>query len=418
MMETAGSYKAPAIIKTVRILQLMKWLSPAEDTGGKIRSFRIGKALSSFALVDAAGFVFPCEEPNGKEDHLSHYNRLYTLPVPRGARSVLQAMTSFAGGLSLRTARFSPGEFGQFVERILRETSYDAIHVEELPLMASLSSLSLDIPVIFSSHNVESKLSLSLFRRRNPLLKLLSDIEFGRTVQEERNAVLRARSCIAVSERDRHSLSRLLKENVTPMHVLPNCAHDRFQPSSGEMHGKGILTVGSFGWYPNRDGLVWFMDKVVPLLRKQIPSVEIRVAGSEIHPPLRRKLERQGIDVHVDVPDILPFLQEARLLFVPLRIGGGTRIKIVEAWAAGLPVVSTSIGAEGLPCRPGVDVLIADDAAGFAAQMGRLLKDDGLYGKLRSEGLKKSRDLRWSGMSSPLAQIYKNVLKDREIVHP
>jgi len=153
-------------------------------------------------------------------------------------------------------------------------------------------------------------------------------------------------------------------------------------------------------------------------LRKQIPSVEIRVAGSEIHPPLRRKLERQGIDVHVDVPDILPFLQEARLLFVPLRIGGGTRIKIVEAWAAGLPVVSTSIGAEGLPCRPGVDVLIADDAAGFAAQMGRLLKDDGLYGKLRSEGLKKSRDLRWSGMSSPLAQIYKNVLKDREIVHP
>jgi glycosyltransferase involved in cell wall biosynthesis len=417
-METAETNKEPAEIRTIKILQLMKWLSPAEDTGGKIRSFRIGKALSSFALVDAAGFVLPGEEPDGKEDHLSHYHRLYTLPLSRGARSVLPTLTSFAEGLSLRTARFSPGAFGPFVERILRETPYDAVHVEELPLMASLRSVSFDIPVIFSSHNVESELSLRLFSRRNPLLKLLAEIEYGRTVREERNAVGSARACIAVSEKDRDSLLRLSHENMTPVHVLPNCAHDRFRPSSLETPGKEILTVGAFGWYPNRDGLLWFTEKILPLVRKQIPSVMVRVAGSGINLPLRRKLEQRGIDVHADVPDILPFLQEARLLFVPLRIGGGTRIKIVEAWAAGLPVVSTALGAEGLPYRSGVDMLVADDAAGFAAQIGRLLEDDDLYGKLRSEGLKKSQNLRWSGMNSLLAKIYGNVFKNGKVVYP
>lgn len=395
----------------------MKWLSPAEDTGGKIRSFRIGKALSSFALVDAAGFIFPGEEPDGKEDHLSHYHRLYTLPMLRGARSVRQALTSFAGGLSLRTSRFFPGAFGSFVDRILRETAYDAIHVEELPLMASLKSVSFDIPVIFSSHNVESELSFRLFRRRNSLFKLLADIEYGRTAQEERNAVGRAHACLAVSERDRHALLRLSHGNVSPVHVLPNCAHDRFRPSPSETPGKGLLTVGAFGWYPNRDGLLWFTEKVLPLIKKQNPSATVRVAGSGIELPLRKKLEQQGIDVHPDVPDVLPFLQEARLLFVPLRIGGGTRIKIVEAWAAGLPVVSTSLGAEGLPYRSGIDVLVADDAASFAAEIHRLLEDDGLYRKLRSEGLKKSQDLRWSGMDASLAEIYRNVLKNGKVMY-
>jgi glycosyltransferase involved in cell wall biosynthesis len=284
--------------------------------------------------------------------------------------------------------------------------------------MASLRSVSFDIPVIFSSHNVESELSFRLFSRRNPLLKLLANIEYRRTLQEEENALVRTRACIAVSEKDRDALLRLFHGNVTPVHVLPNCAHDRFRPSSLETPGKGLLTVGAFGWYPNRDGLLWFMEKILPLVRKQIPSVAVRVAGSGIDLPLRRKLEKRGIGVCADVPDILPFLQEARLLFVPLRIGGGTRIKIVEAWAAGLPVVSTALGAEGLPYRSGVDMLVADDAAGFAAEIVRLLEDDGLYGKLRSEGLKKSQDLRWSGMNSLLAEIYRNVLKNGKVVYP
>ncbi|KUG21927.1 hypothetical protein ASZ90_008301 [hydrocarbon metagenome] len=414
-MKTAGKDNAPTAVDKIKILQLVKWLSPSENTGGKIRSCRIGKALSSFAVVDAVGFVIPGQEPTGKEDQLSHYNRLYPFPIVRGTRFFREAFTSFARGLSLRTARFLPGVFGPFVERILKENHYDAIQVEELPLMAVWDSVVSDIPVVFSSHNVESELSLRLFRRRNPLIKSLAGVEYRRMVREERKALARVRASLAVSEKDRDSLLQLSHDNVSPIHVLPNCAHDRFQPSVSKLPVKGILTVGSFGWYPNREGLMWFVDKVLPQLREKFPEEIIRVVGSEICPSLCRKLKQHGIDIHADVPDILPFLQEARLLFVPLRIGGGTRIKIVEAWAAGLPVVSTTLGAEGLPYRPGVNILTADDETGFASEMNRLLEDDNLYRKLRSEGLEESRKLRWSTMNPLLAEIYRNVMKDREV---
>ena len=400
--------------KPMRILHIMKWLSSMENTGGKIRAFRLGKALASFASVDAAGFILPGEEPAGNEDHLSHYKRLYPFPMPQGIPFIRNVLASFTHGFSLRTARFLPEAFGTFLEKILRENHYDAIQVEELPLMACLSRIPPDIPVIFSSHNVESELSNRLFSRGNPFMKRLAAMEYRRTVQEENNALIRARASLAVSDRDRDSMLGLFRGKISNIHVLPNCASDRIQPSSREFPGRGLLTVGSFGWYPNRDGLAWFADKVLPLLRKKFPEEIIRVAGSGIDMPLRRKLVRQRIEVFPDVPDMLPFLQEARLLFVPLRIGGGTRIKILEAWAAALPVVSTGLGAEGLPYRHGVNMLIADDAGTFATEIGRLLEDDGLYRTLRSEGLKESQNFRWSGMSAPIAEIYRSVLAGGE----
>lgn len=331
----------------------------------------------------------------------------------------MDSLSDFAGGFSLRTARFSPGAFCPFVEKILRENRYDALHVEELPLMSSLRSLAPDLPVIFSAHNVESELSPLMFRHWNPLLKLLAEMERRRTVAEERRALARALFCLAVSEKDRKALRCLSPGGGTPIHVLPNCAHDRFQPASRGMTAeKGLLSVGAFGWYPNQEGLLWFLAEVLPLLRKKAPAVTVRVAGSGIGPSLFRKLARQGIEVHPDVPDILPFLQKSRLLFVPLRIGGGTRIKIVEAWAAGLPVVATSVGAEGLPCRPGTDILIADDAVGFAGAVHSLLEDDGLCGKLRSEGLKKARDFRWSRLAESLEDLYSKALRDGRAEFP
>lgn len=413
-MKTDPTKGVPAAGNPIRILQVMKWLSSAENTGGKIRAYRVGEALSSFASVDAAGFVLPGEAPNGKEDHLAHYHRLYPFVMPKGFSCIRQVLASFAQGLSLRTARFVPPAFGMFVEKILRETRYDAIQVEELPLMASFNAIAANTPVIYSSHNVESELSYQLFSRRHPLLKLLADTERGRTAQEEKNAMARARAGLAVSGQDRDFLRRLSPGTAPAIHVLPNCASDRFQPSLPEELGKGLLTVGSFGWYPNRDGLTWFVDEVLPLLRKRLPEESIRVAGSGIGMPLQKKLARQGMDVFPDVPDMLPFLQKARLLFVPLRIGGGSRIKILEAWATGLPVVSTARGAEGLPCRHGVNMLIADDAETFAARIGRLLEDDGLCRRLRLEGLKESRHFQWSGMQAPLAEFYTSVLKNGE----
>lgn len=392
----------------MRILQLMKWLSPREDTGGKIRSFQLGKAIAFFARVDAAGFVLPQERIEGKEEHLSHYSRLYPLPIQRASCNSLNFLSGIAHGLSLRSARFFDPSYRRFVEKILQKNRYDAIQVEELPLMSSLGSLSLNFPVIYSSHNVESQLSSMIFKHRNLVLRFLSETERKRTAAEERRALTLARACLAVSEKDRGILRRLSSEGTTPIYILTNCANDRFKPSPQGGSGKGVLSVGCFGWYPNEEGMIWFIKEVLPRLRKQVPRPEITVAGSEIGRSLSGKLKQGGIRVYPDIPDILPFLQNARLLIVPLRIGGGTRIKIIEAWAAGLPVVSTSTGADGLSFRPGVDVMVADDPGQFAEAIYRILTDDDLYQKLRLEGLNNTTNLRWSRLAGPLEEIYRS----------
>ena len=395
----------------MRILQVMKWISSVEDTGGKIRSFRIGRALSAFAQVDAAGFVLPGDDPDGGCEHLSHYQRLFPLPICRGAVAAGEALRAFAGGLSLRTGRFSPAVFSSFMKNIVTPGHYDAIQVEELPLMSAVCGRLSDTPVVYSSHNVESALSPDLFARRNVLLRQIAGIEALRTLIEEQKAMARSCACLAVSEHDRDALVGLAGGDKTPVYVLPNCAPDRFQPGPPAGSDAVLLTTGSFGWYPNREGLLWFLDEVLPVLRRENPSLLIRVAGSGIDSWFRRILAGKGIQIHPDVPDMLPFLQEARLLFVPLRIGAGTRIKILEAWAAGLPVISTSCGAEGLNGRPDGDILIADDAASFARAMRAVYQDDRLYARLRSEGLNRAQSLRWSSLAGPLKTIYADILR-------
>ncbi len=399
--------------RTLRILQVMKWISPQEDTGGKIRSFRLGRALSSFAQVDAIGYVLPGEEPDGSEEALTCYRHLWKIPACRGRTAIWQTADALAQGFSLRTARFFPQVLSHSIEKLLGEKKYDAIQAEELPPMSSVGRLSMELPVIYSSHNIESELSLRLFRLRHPLLKIFAGRESQRTAAEEKQALRRAQACIVVSPKDRDTFRRMDPDSRVPVHILPNCAQDRFQPGPPVQADKGILVVGSFGWYPNRDGLRWFVAHVLPRLRRDFPRVPIRIAGSAINSRFARELRRQGLEVFADVTDILPYLQTARLLCVPLRIGGGTRIKIVEAWAAGLPVVSTSLGAEGLPCRNGLDLLIADEASEFTTSVRRILEAEDLYHRLREQGLTRATDFRWAGMVRPLQEIYQNVLKNR-----
>jgi glycosyltransferase involved in cell wall biosynthesis len=122
--------------------------------------------------------------------------------------------------------------------------------------------------------------------------------------------------------------------------------------------------------------------------------------------PLARLLEHSGCSVDRDVPDMLPFLREARVLVVPLHVGGGSRVKIVEAWAAGTPVVSTTVGAAGLECAPGSDIVIADTAGEFAMRVRDVATDDALHERLRTAGLKRAARLRWSRMRTTIESIY------------
>jgi polysaccharide biosynthesis protein PslH len=138
-------------------------------------------------------------------------------------------------------------------------------------------------------------------------------------------------------------------------------------------------------WLPNIDGLTWFLDEILPLIRRRRPSCSVAIVGRK---PPQSLLDRAAADkllrVTGTIPDIRPWLWGARVSIVPLRIGGGTRLKIYEAMAAGAPVVSTAVGAEGLDVQQGENILLADDPAAFAECCLGLLADEGRRGGLAS----------------------------------
>ena len=396
----------------MKILHLLKWLSPELNSGGKIRSCELGKILATFADVDAIGFL-PGQGPLDEAGRLAlPYRNVFPLPQKNSVFNFARCIQGVLQGRSLRSSRFYDRRYRRTLEHVLAHNHYDAIQVEELPMMSMLAPLGLHKPIVYSAHNVESELSAGIFKKSSIFLRLLASMEKRLTLFEEAAALQAARFCFAVSDNDKKKFLQLCGRGAPPVHVIPNCAGDRFQPLPAALPKKEILATGCFGWAPNAQGIRWFAGQVAPHLKKSLPGHCMRIVGSDIGRHLVRGLGRSGCTVNENVPDILPFLQEARVLVVPLHVGGGTRIKIIEAWAAGLPVVSTLAGADGLEYTPGSDILIADSPEDFAALVHRVATDDAVYTSLRTGGLKRAEKLRWSQVRTKIETVYAEALKN------
>jgi glycosyltransferase involved in cell wall biosynthesis len=137
-----------------------------------------------------------------------------------------------------------------------------------------------------------------------------------------------------------------------------------------------MVFTGSMDWLPNEDGMVYFVRDVLPLIRREEPSATLSIVGRAPTPAIAKLGSEYGVEVTGRVDDVRPHMAAAAVYVVPLRIGGGTRLKIFEAMAMGKPVVSTTVGAEGLPVQPGADIAIADSASAFADAVVRLFRDE------------------------------------------
>ncbi len=168
--------------------------------------------------------------------------------------------------------------------------------------------------------------------------------------------------------------------------VVPNGTDlERYQPTPVPQNHR-IVFVGAMYTTPNVDGARWFCQAVLPLIRRQEPDVEVDLVGARPVAGVRALEELGRVTVHADVASIAPYLEAARVAVVPLRVGSGTRLKALEALAAGRPVVGTSIGLEGLGLRPDEHVLVADDAESFAAAVVQLLRSDESATRLAAAG--------------------------------
>jgi glycosyltransferase involved in cell wall biosynthesis len=201
---------------------------------------------------------------------------------------------------------------------------------------------------VVMAHNVESV----IWRRyaeteRNPLKRWYIAKQYRKYLRFEREALARADLTIAVSDLDADRFRRDL--GVPRVDVVDNGVDTAyFTPEEGTREPATMLFLGSLEWRPNLDGVAQLLDHVFPAVQRGLPQARLLLVGRNPPAWLHRAADRPGVELHANVPDVRPFLARAGLMVVPLRIGGGSRLKILEALAAGVPVVSTRVGAEGL----------------------------------------------------------------------
>ncbi len=176
--------------------------------------------------------------------------------------------------------------------------------------------------------------------------------------------------------------------------------------------GADVVFVGGMSWYPNRDAIKWFLARVWPAIRRAVPRARFVVVGSHPSPEAQRAAARgTGVAVTGLVPDIRPHVRAAAVYVCPLRVGGGTRLKILDAWAMGKAVVSTAIGAEGLGAVAGREIELADDPAAFAGQVIELLGDPARRLALGSEGRRRAvEEFAWPRVATGLLDLYDELI--------
>lgn len=268
------------------------------------------------------------------------------------------------------------------------------------------------IPVIHFSHNVE----FNIWRRlcdteNNWLKKMLLAIEWRKMRRYESKACNTAAATIAVSDEDAQMLQQISPE-ARISSVSTGVDIDFFRPDpAAQINPVELVFSGSMDWHPNEDAMLFFMDKVLPRVRQEIPQVTLSIVGRNPSPRLRAAATAANVEVTGTVSDIRPWLCRAAVYIVPLRIGGGTRLKIYEALAMGKAVVTTTIGAEGLDLQDDVHLLRADNSETLARQIVRLLHDPALAGSLGNAGRQLvEANYAWSQVARQFETLCRHVL--------
>jgi len=275
----------------------------------------------------------------------------------------------------------------QEVDFLLHNKQIDAVICDRLTETLYILSKNVKALKIYSSHNIEHLIMRRLFESTTSIFKkVASYIEWMRIENYEKKVWKNFDFSIAVSENDKKIMSEFAPGER--IFVVPNGIDTAyFQPKTGAKVPSSIIYTGQMGWHPNEDAVVYFADNIYPLVKDKIPDIKFFIVGSNTTKKVKRLSQKDNtIEVTGRVDDIRTYIDTSAVYIVPLRIGSGTRIKILEALAMKKPVISTSVGCEGLGLADGENILIADKPDEFADKVVSLLRDETTCRRLGAAG--------------------------------
>jgi sugar transferase (PEP-CTERM/EpsH1 system associated) len=364
--------------KRLRILWIKLGGLWPPDSGGRLRSFHILSELARRHEVTVLTTHQPEDDPDTLAAHLPAGTKVipvpYVIPKAGSVRFFLLLLRSWFSSLPVDLMKCRIPELSQKARQLIDNHEVDLCVADFLNTMPNLHWHNNTVPVVFFAHNVEHMIWKRLCQVKRGIVRLLLEFEWRKMRRYEIKACARASITLAVSDADRE-LFATLAPGAALATVPTGVDTVYFTPHSGEESAYQMVFTGSMDWYPNEDAILYFLEHVLPRIRRELPAAVLTVVGRNPSLRLRTRAAEAGVRVTGLVVDVRPYIAEAAIYIVPLRVGGGTRLKIFEALSMGKAVVSTSIGAEGLPVVPGEHIVLADDPDDFARQTINLLRD-------------------------------------------
>jgi polysaccharide biosynthesis protein PslH len=361
----------------LRLLVVMALPLYPANTGGRLRSSKILEHLSLAHHVTVLCFARHDTQPGELDQMRACCARLETVPW----REARKYSTRFYLELALALCSRLPYTVWKYRSRVMRSAIQNLLQADRYDLLLcdflqpAINCLDVPFrPKVLWQHNVEAVvMERQAANEVNPLARAYLRIEAGRLRRFEKNAARAFDHCVMVSDQDCRTMAA--RYDVRHTSSIPTGVDLQYlRPEPEESGTSEVVFVGSMDWLPNQDAAFYFVREILPHIRKVMPVTFVIVGRN---PPVTiRRLEAGGsVRVSGTVPDVRPYLARAQVCVVPLRSGGGTRIKIFEAMAMAKAVVSTPVGAEGLPVTPGLDIIVREDPEAFAAAVVDLLRN-------------------------------------------
>ncbi len=361
----------------MRILVLTETIPYPLDAGGRIKTFHTLRMLRGHHEVRLHAFIRDAAQQ-------AHQAAIEALGVPTTLHLLPRSVATEAW-LAARSVAGAPYSVGRHFDRAVHAEiasvaaawSPDLVYVDHLSMAEYARRL--PVPMVYDAHNVEHAiLRRFALTRRHPLARAVATVEWRRVRTYEAMVCRASRLVCVVSDVDRRELAALAGPS-TPFAVVPIAVDaGGVTPPASLSARPQVLFLGGLHWPPNADALSHFVQSAWPRVQQARPDATLVSVGRDDAPAAAECRRAPGVTLVGHVPDIAPYMRDSRVLVVPMRAGSGMRVKILEAMARGVPVVTTSVGCEGIEVVDGAHVLIADEPMGFAAAVVRLLDDPAL----------------------------------------
>jgi len=403
-------------------LQIL-YFSPREcwplNTGARLRDYHLARQLARCASVTYLG-MYPYED-SPVEFSASEHGFAKALALPREpAYTRPKLLRGLVGPDPVTVLNYWSPHIAAVLEQTLRAGQFDTVQMEGVHLVRYLPCIRAASPgtaVVADWHNIESEI---LRRYAETTGSYPRRVFAGRTAQLVQRAETRllqgADAHTLASERERDKLAGIAPN--ARLHTVTNGVDvgyykETAAQSNHDVEPKDLIFVGSMDYHANIDAIQWMVREVWPEVKRQSPGLRLKVVGRNPGPEVRA-LAAEDIEITGTVEDVRPYYVHARAVVAPLRVGSGTRLKILEAMAAGAPVVSTRLGAEGLDVLDRANILLANSASDFADCVAGL-QNPGLRRQLTESGLDLvSRLYDWSRIGAKLFQIHQETASRRQ----